>query len=462
MYFWGKRSTDDLVSKRSKDLTQSPATTRWWHFVTDHQFSVRAVIDGASKAVHERVEYDAHGRPRVWLGADIYPINGPDGQINTFDYGSQYISWFNALDPRADLNGDGQVNFHDLTIYAGLYNSQQYGGCLSDANPLGPMNAIGFAGYHWDEELGLWLSRHRVYDPELGRWVQRDPAGYIDGLSLYLYAGGNPFSFIDPTGLAKATWRETIGMFFKKETRAEMVRATVSGAGEGVAIAANTYTFGATDALGVTDTSQLNESYHNASRVAATVSRDVAIAATGLGAAQKAAQGGQAANVVAKTANVYDKVQDAKDTAGALVAAASGDPAAVTAVAVGKAAGSAVGKAAPNSTRSPSPSTGSANPVHKNSNDYVGETHVYAIRSPDGSPYKIGESAQGVRRRDGQSVRAERQVRDFNRKYGPGHTSEIRKTFGNKADARRYETRLIERYRRMYGEDKLPGNETNR
>src|SRR5690606_4046974 len=275
-----------------------------------------------------------------------------------------------------------------LPIYGGMFNSQQYGGRLSDANPLGPMNVLGLAGYHWDEELGLWLSRHRVYDPELGRWIQRDPAGYIDGLSLYLYVGGNPFSFVDPTGLAKATWRETIGMFFKKETRAEMVRATVSGAGEGVAIAANTYTFGATDALGVTDTSQLNESYHNASRVAATVSRDAAIAATGLGAAQEAAQGGQAANVVAKTANAYDKVQDAKDTAGALVAAASGDPAALTAVAVGKAAGSAVGKAAPNSTRSPSPSTGSANPVHKNSNDYVGETHVYAIRSPDGSPYK--------------------------------------------------------------------------
>lgn len=126
-----------------------------------------------------------------------------------------------------------------------------------------------------------------------------------------------------------------------------MVRATVSGAGEGVAIAANTYTFGATDALGVTDTSQLNESYHNASRVAATVSRDVAIAATGLGAAQKAAQGGQAANVVAKTANAYDKVQDAKDTAGALVAAASGDPTALAVAVVGKAAGSAVGGATP-------------------------------------------------------------------------------------------------------------------
>src|SRR5690606_30708726 len=138
--------------------TSSPAT-RWWHFVTAHQFSVRAVIAGSSKAVHERAEYDAHGRPRLWLGADIFPVNAPDGQLNAFDYSSQYINWFNDQDPRADLNGDGLVNFHDLTVYGGMFNSQQYGGRLSDANPLGPMNVIGFAGYHWDEELGLWLSR---------------------------------------------------------------------------------------------------------------------------------------------------------------------------------------------------------------------------------------------------------------------------------------------------------------
>jgi len=76
--------------------------------VTDHQFSVRAVIAGSSKAVHERAEYDAHGRPKVRLGADIFPVGDPDGQINAFDYSSQFISWFNAKDPRADLNGSAR------------------------------------------------------------------------------------------------------------------------------------------------------------------------------------------------------------------------------------------------------------------------------------------------------------------------------------------------------------------
>ena len=100
--------------------------------------------------------------------------------------------------------------------------------------------------------------------------------------------------------------------------------------------------------------------------------------------------------------------------------------------------------------------------VHKNSLDYVGDTHVYRIKGPDGSTYKMGESAQGTRVRDGASIRAEQQARRLTRETGDTYTSEIRKTFSDKASARDYETRVIERFRRMYGQDKLPGNKTNR
>jgi hypothetical protein len=99
---------------------------------------------------------------------------------------------------------------------------------------------------------------------------------------------------------------------------------------------------------------------------------------------------------------------------------------------------------------------------HKNSLDYVGETHVYRIKGPDGSTYKIGESAQGTRVRDGASIRAEQQARALRKETGDNYETEIRKTFPDKASARDYETRVIERFRRMYGDDTLPGNKTNR
>ncbi|MCP4679874.1 MAG: hypothetical protein GY854_31150, partial [Deltaproteobacteria bacterium] len=98
---------------------------------------------------------------------------------------------------------------------------------------------------------------------------------------------------------------------------------------------------------------------------------------------------------------------------------------------------------------------------HKNSLDYVGDTHVYRIKGPKGT-HKIGESAQGVRVRDGASIRGEQQARRLTRETGDFHRSDIRKTFPDKRSARDYETQTIERFRRMFGDDALPGNKTNR
>ena len=44
------------------------------------------------------------------------------------------------------------------------------------------------------------------YSPTLGRWVQQDPAGYVDGLNLYESAVSNPIGFLDPLGTAVRPW----------------------------------------------------------------------------------------------------------------------------------------------------------------------------------------------------------------------------------------------------------------
>ena len=98
---------------------------------------------------------------------------------------------------------------------------------------------------------------------------------------------------------------------------------------------------------------------------------------------------------------------------------------------------------------------------HKNSLEYVGECHVYRIKGPDGT-YKIGESARGVRGRDGASIRGEEQARRLTRETGDVYQSDIRKLFPDKRSARDYETNLIERYRRRFGDDTLTGNKNNR
>ncbi len=69
-------------------------------------------------------------------------------------------------------------------------------------------NPYGYTGRRWDSESELWYYRNRMYSPILGRFLQRDPAGYIDGLNLYAYVKNNPIKFYDSLGLSPNFNRE--------------------------------------------------------------------------------------------------------------------------------------------------------------------------------------------------------------------------------------------------------------
>ncbi len=43
-------------------------------------------------------------------------------------------------------------------------------------------------------------NRNRMYDPKHGRWLQRDPAGHVDGMNLCQYVGSQPARRADPIG----------------------------------------------------------------------------------------------------------------------------------------------------------------------------------------------------------------------------------------------------------------------
>ncbi len=58
-------------------------------------------------------------------------------------------------------------------------------------------------GHYFDAETGLHENRFRTYSPELGRYLQSDPAGAEGGLNLYAYTE-NPLRSVDLNGLAQA------------------------------------------------------------------------------------------------------------------------------------------------------------------------------------------------------------------------------------------------------------------
>jgi RHS repeat-associated protein len=73
---------------------------------------------------------------------------------------------------------------------------------------LGSASDVGYAGYFYHAASGLDFTLHRAYDPAHARWLNRDPAGELEGPNLYAYASGNPIAYTDPTGL----WTLQIGV----------------------------------------------------------------------------------------------------------------------------------------------------------------------------------------------------------------------------------------------------------
>jgi RHS repeat-associated protein len=63
-------------------------------------------------------------------------------------------------------------------------------------------NPFRFSTKYHDEETDLLYYGYRYYDPNAGRWLNRDPVWELGGLNLYGYVRNNPIKGSDRLGLA--------------------------------------------------------------------------------------------------------------------------------------------------------------------------------------------------------------------------------------------------------------------
>jgi len=52
-----------------------------------------------------------------------------------------------------------------------------------------------------DEEIGVVYNRARMLHPTLGRFMQQDPFGYVDGMNVLAYEQDSPVYSLDSNGM---------------------------------------------------------------------------------------------------------------------------------------------------------------------------------------------------------------------------------------------------------------------
>ncbi len=184
----------------------------------------RAGLDSAGE-LHSRVDYTPYGVAMHSYAADLNgngTIDGTDVGIflTNLNSGSPLEPGDTGYDPDADFSGDGLLGgtaTDEFNAFNARYSAYSTGGSNPTVNagwidnPTdagGPDNSVGYDGYWFDlagavdnGSTGLYMVRHRVYDPGMGRWGERDPLEYVDGTSVYQYTTASPVRFQDASGL---------------------------------------------------------------------------------------------------------------------------------------------------------------------------------------------------------------------------------------------------------------------
>jgi RHS repeat-associated protein len=79
-------------------------------------------------------------------------------------------------------------------------SSSCFGNTLAKCGLLADVNNYRFSSKEWNGNSGLYYYLHRFYDPNLQRWVNRDPVEEYGGVNLYEFVMDNPTTEMDPLG----------------------------------------------------------------------------------------------------------------------------------------------------------------------------------------------------------------------------------------------------------------------
>ncbi len=167
-YLHGSHYIDERIAVTNTEQTCfNGACDETSFYLTYDQFTIAGLVDDAGQ-IQEAYEYDDRGNVRVYVRHDGAPDPNPPGSC-------PFVDGF-------DLQLDSPRNPY-------FFMGRRMDCVQTD------LTEADFGGIRQ-----LYDFRARTYDPAQGRFMQRDPKGYVDGMNLYDAFGSNPMRFLDPMG----------------------------------------------------------------------------------------------------------------------------------------------------------------------------------------------------------------------------------------------------------------------
>ncbi len=140
-----------------------------------------------------------------WSPTRFYIHGGSvDEIVQSYNSGTGLLAYhYYDASSHCTLLSDGQGNIKEQYYYDAFGSPYFYNnaGNWLGSSPHG--NRFLFTGREWLSDLKVYDFRNRLYQPELGRFLQPDPKEFAAGdYNLYRYCHNDPVNHSDPTGLS--------------------------------------------------------------------------------------------------------------------------------------------------------------------------------------------------------------------------------------------------------------------
>ncbi len=131
------------------------------------------------------------------LGGSLQGGGGIGGLLARTDAASGQTAYFHA-----DGNGNVTCLINGNQTIVAKYIYDPFGNTLSKSGMLADANIFRFSSKEYHANSGLYYYGYRFYDPNLQRWLNRDPIMEQGGMNLYTFARNRRPAMIDSFGFA--------------------------------------------------------------------------------------------------------------------------------------------------------------------------------------------------------------------------------------------------------------------